>query len=555
MTQKLRTCCGIGALRGWAALLLLVTVTTLASEAAATDSPPKGPTGLRYFLPKSMIVLKVKKTTTFSVNIDESLEKVKKEQKDDVQVDVATSAIADTRAAYALDAVPSAWKKKGLTASVNASGFLTAFNGTNEGKAGDVLRDVLRTAVTIIAFIGAADASGTKAPGKGAPEECASVDISGLPRETAAFVRRTAEGCHTWRLLLQKRADLSRREAAERQAERELEGAKTQDFDRALRRLEVEKELVASTGNDLKAAEKRLSDGVSAYAKSLGIGIPPEAREGAWVIEPSDLPKFSSRDSLWSSVKKETSDGTLMYDIAREFKVAMFLDGVGDAPVGSGVLTDQGSGHGDEIAVAYRQSRPHLLRICKVTDKELECKRVEQVELFIANDMAQALVLKGSAWADRSLSLQLDQYGRPTSMTRASDATAARVAAAAASSVQDATDTYKTTLGKVSEILASRRQMSLSDLEEKAARLKKEKEILDTQIALGGASVEERSTLEKLKIELEITQARLALERTEGTSESAVALAKLEAEVATLKAQIEVLRLQAEKAAASSSSP
>jgi hypothetical protein len=146
--------------------------------------------------------------------------------------------------------------------------------------------------------------------------------------------------------------------------------------------------------------------------------------------------------------------------------------------------------------------------------------------------------------ADRTLSIQFDEKGRPTQLSRSNGSSVAGIVTAVASASAAVRDEYATGLAKIVEIQSNRQKLAMQDINNQIERLQKEKDLVAAKLASASASQSFDLVLQQnqLVAELGLLKARLDVETAQGTYDQAVELARLKADLEQLKTQLEVVK-------------
>jgi hypothetical protein len=205
---------------------------------------------------------------------------------------------------------------------------------------------------------------------------------------------------------------------------------------------------------------------------------------------------------------------------------------------------------GKAFPVCFRQGEFLRLRLFAAVD---DATHVTQVSDANENIMYPTLpvacmTFSPSALADRSLAITFDDKGRPSHVERSAKSDIAALAAALASSAATLRDEYAATLSKLVDIDTSKRALALNDLTTKLETLKKQKDILDTQLTVEANTANFTTSLEQKQAEAALSglQAQITLDVARASADQQRDIGQIKTALELLNKQIELLKAQIE---------
>jgi hypothetical protein len=196
----------------------------------------------------------------------------------------------------------------------------------------------------------------------------------------------------------------------------------------------------------------------------------------------------------------------------------------------------------------YRETRPAQLTLLVENNdrKELAVKDQPLVDL-IDEGSDRCLAFKESSMANNVMKIEFDAKGRPKKLTRSTTSEVAGVTDAIAGGVNAAVTGYTGALDTLIKVDDSQRKLALSDLTTEVERIKKEKELLDTQIAIQGTTANRDLVLQQQQLtnQLAILDAQLKLQQASAGFDAQLELAVMKLDLERLKQQLAILEQQA----------
>jgi hypothetical protein len=213
---------------------------------------------------------------------------------------------------------------------------------------------------------------------------------------------------------------------------------------------------------------------------------------------------------------------------------------------------DKGESDEDEMEVPsdifYRQSIPMLLSFYGVDVDRQKLSRFGQelVQVMHPDMPVYHFKFEGDAFAKRQLSLVFNAQGQPIVVERSGSSSLKGLTDAVSQAAVTARDEYVTTLEKMVQAQGFKRTLQLGDITTRIEALKKEKELLDTQLGLdaAGATYEDVLAKQQAQAQLEALNAQFALESQKTTSELLLKQQQMTAELQLLQLQLTLQETQ-----------
>jgi len=506
----------------------------------------------------------------------------------EVKGEVTARTVADTR--RTLDLKAGALADGSLTVTVSPEGYLQGVNSTIEGKTGAVLSNVFQVVGRILGALVLIGARSTTDP-PDTIEQPPAVPCTptGLPKalEREAFldnrpsrfffgadttgvffVTHSAAGCAAWKDQLV--ASFNVREQARRvqREEAALKGTAT-----SAQAKDIEERIHRAT-TVLRRFQTTETEKVAAYDAALtkfktDNKMTPEKttiamRESFAIREIPPLglvTKLSKLDS--ESLQGALRDyprmvnmlpvGTFLTVIDSDASAASnpSTDAVNNAPAkgttppgnpanGTPSLTPCADG------IAYREPIAVRLAVFQEDDKGKIFKKKDEKVITAFTEAIGCVQIERSNVANRALVMEFGEFGVPKKLARTNTSSAAAATAAVGTALASLQDTYAASLEKVIAIQTSRRTIAQSDLADQIARLTKQKELLDAQIAFEGAAAGKDLLLDQKLAEqrLALLQKQLELSKTEQGAATQLEIAGLKDRIALLEQQLALLLAQ-----------
>ena len=552
-----------GSRRGWPCHAVTAAVPMLLLTACTPGLTTRGPigaaqlnsdSGLRYFLPQDLIKVEAMKTETVTARPAPDLSKRQEKTEKERQVSVDVETVADLRTYYLLDLGAAAFEDGSLKAKLNDRGFLTSINSESRGRAGDVIKNVVKLASVLVP----SGDFGDKMAGATWPNEvprCGNLDLRSLPILAQLLVKRNERGCTLWHGLEAKTQEIAEAESSLRVLNLTLAKAPSGQVADLLSRIETLEKETAALISQRRVLEASLENERQMLAKSLELGTTKSKPVVVSALfDPNELPSALDVRAGMRVDDAKMKLGPEAKDLLEKIGVVLTLQAIprvacdpdtGQAcapppdpkPSRIDCVKSQARGH---ARIYYRQSQPRVLTtLVEGEESKLELERQQVVELIDARDAARCFDFEASKFAVRTLKIDFDARGRPTNLERSATSSAAAVTGALADAAITARDTYTATLEKLATAETHKRTLALGEITTEVEALKKEKELLDAQLALEGATASQQLVLEQqqLAAQLSVLEAQLKLQQAQSGFD-------LQLEVAQLKLQLEQLQQQ-----------
>ncbi|HWW60499.1 MAG TPA: hypothetical protein VN181_03940, partial [Thermoanaerobaculia bacterium] len=159
----------------------------------------------------------------------------------------------------------------------------------------------------------------------------------------------------------------------------------------------------------------------------------------------------------------------------------------------------------------------------------------------------RCVAIQKSDWAGRALSMEFGDFGVPKKLERTNGAALVAATGSLAGALTSLQNSYAESLEKVVAIQKNQREVADNDLLSKIDKLKKQKDLLDAQLATEGATASHDLVLQQQLAaqQLATLQAQLDLQKAQQGSEDQLDIADLKNRIAVLEQQL--LLLQAQK--------
>jgi len=500
--------------------------------------------GLRYYLPKDLIVVDVTITTetTTQVQKDLSIKKIVETTREGV---LSLKTVPDHQATRVLDPSNGAFSDTSISATLSASGLLKSINAANVGRGGDFLSSLGKFVGGFIGLLPVLPApAGTPPQGK-AVCDVMTGPLSELPATLRLFLRSAAQNCDDWSHLNALQESIV---SAESQAAQLTGGIAEAGGDQAV--AEIRKKLAAldtairlNTRN-LVAEQTAFSSRLDAFLKDKGVGSKSSVAHMTGTFAPGDLPAVFSGAQTVSTVDAAITNA----DVKAFFRSAGVVVGAKAQPSSSGAGSPGAQDSKDHLVLSYRPCEQFNLVLYAVKGDVAGTSAVEPavqqlVELLLPGREA-TLSLKKSAFSDGKLALVFDDRSQPTTFDRSESSKAAGIVDALARGVQATRDELDATLAKAVSIQNNRKTLDLGDLNAQIDTLKKRKEALDAQLALKSSAATFDMSLQQnqLNADLGLLQAQLNLDVARATQDQKLDIEKMKVDLENLKTQVEVLK-------------
>ncbi len=585
LTTLLASLCGCGP-----------TLRTTGPIPAGQPQPP----GLRYHLAKDVIA--VSGTTTWSYDnavkmtggseteeVDFRLKATTKYVSTTIQPSVVT--VADPSSYHILNVEPRGFKDQTLTIAIGDSGLLTSVNYTTTDKTGETVTNVGKAIASVAgAFFGFRGAETTNLSGTFAQLVAKDLDLYGpnpseemkvalkkrfvaLPGEIAYLVTsgdRTLR--RLWFTVARTEIEIQFQSAAINA--RLLDAATEQDPDKVKRlqsEIDYRSKLIGRLAESLTADRAVLNTLLEKGRSEEKLGVQEITRPVEQVIEVVNCPSFEQIEDCQevSEILKALDNFPQMKSLFKEARVVVTVDRVDstafvadsepDRTPPATDTTPESAMESKTARIYYRALYPAIirvlgLRVLPVTGEggvvELKERVVvltkSSVQIVDTSSPPSFVEFNPKAFSNQSVSLGFNAKGQLTSASQGATSSLAGAAAAAANTVTGVRDEFASSLVKAKDIITTKQQIDLSDLDFKINELTKRKAIIDQRLALAGATANYEIMLEKQQLDqqLLLLQTQHNLVKAQQLGESTLEQERLKADVATLTQQLALLRAQ-----------
>lgn len=474
----------------------------------------------------------------------------------------------------------SGWTDDELTIELREGMLLGSINAKSTGRAGEVIASIAKFAGVLMGGIpGLAATSGTP-PARpaiaGSTCDPFVKPYGDLPDPTRLVLWERQQLCEQYDTIrqLQKAGDAL---VADRlKLEHDIRGATDQELKLLLKKLETVQAAIELGQENLAPRVKQLQTQLEAFVTALDLGTTTATRRHNQVLDLSELSPLSKADKTPFFVHGMTEAAAESVILTRpEFKpsvrklweaakLIVTLDPMAPitcSPDGKPVPVPAPPTDNKQLQIAFRQGAPARLTVFladQAGDPAAGPSANPPSTLRVVADRfdnvvhrcspVTSVIFKRSAWAKRELSLTFDEKGRPVRLQRVAASDFAAMAAAAASGATALRDEIKTTVAAGVEITENRNKIELAELTARLDRVKKEKEVLDAQLALqvAGAGFDTSLRQQAATNELNRLQAEITLANAESTANQRALLEQLKLQLDLVKQELEVLKAQAE---------
>jgi hypothetical protein len=153
---------------------------------------------------------------------------------------------------------------------------------------------------------------------------------------------------------------------------------------------------------------------------------------------------------------------------------------------------------------------------------------------------------KPKAFAKDTIALAFDDRGQIVSLSRQEGATAPEVSQAIADAVVSAPKQYLESLETLGKIQAAQRTVDQNSITSQIEELQKQKQLVDTRLALAGATENSDLVLqqEHLKAQLATLESQLALATAQSDFDQKLEIAKLKTDLDRVQQELALLQAQ-----------
>lgn len=458
---------------------------------------------------------------------------------------VSTLAVPDRSRAYRLGLVGGSSVQQALNVGVSETGLLSTLNATTHDQTGDVFVNVLKGVAGVVGSVaGIRGAVGLEENKKAVPtnEEC----FKAAAAATDSRIKQLGEDLQTTRASRVERL----REAARQQVTREtLLRLRAQDSLLAQREALLENSL--ATLRTARAAK------LATFLQEAEIAEADTVVHLRYVIDPSELPGTAL--ATWKEMRTAATDGTIrrmMLDSARLALIMREPDTpagqiAGQAPVKGGSSFGCADPSSKDCArIFFRAPVTRILEVyTPLRDADAAAPVLRErsaVSLVTLSDPVQSVAFDGARFADAGLKLAFGKYGNVTSLEQSRGSSLAGASAAVTNALSGARQELVSGLKSVQDFQTAAQAIRDNRADARLRDLKRQKDLIDAEVALRGASATQDLLDEKHRIdaEIQLLQSQQSLATTQADGARATDLADLKDQIARLQVQIELLQKQ-----------
>lgn len=557
-------------------LLLFLPMLSLGAGYYEPDQVPHE--GVHYLLAKDRLTVTVKLTQKNGRKLlpDLSLEPVNTIKREGT---VTVETYADPSRIYVLPLTPKASSDESMVITLTDTGLLKSINATSTGRSGTVLTNIFKFIGSVAGVFGNISA----APTGPTPQRSACAgDVDSRPiSEQPNLIRYTLfwsqTACDAWEEAIATGQQVDTLKTQVQRTEGQLKDATGQALKDLQSRLETYRTQLTQHAKDRMAFLGVVTSESNRLKTQNKIDPAAKFTTHTLTFEIDEL--LTGRDVSTNTTKAAIE--TLIQDLPaakRLFEktgVVIELDPVPDGYEATQFSTGSSDPsnkkycnltlrHGDSgrttavnhcssKLVFYRRPIYTLVRLYALDKDQAKVEPLNQASLPIIREESPHEFVKFNAqrWAKGSLKVTFDAKGVPTSVDWMAESSAAAVTGALATAIAAARDEYATTVNKLVEIKEARDKLDpeeQSELDKTLEKLKKEKELLDAQLALQGAQATFDSTLaqQTAAAELALVQSEIGVVAAAEARANQLAVLRLEAEVARVNKELELLKAKIE---------
>lgn len=485
----------------------------------------------------------------------------------------ALKLVPNPQLAASLVVPKSAFTESEMTVEFRDGMMLKAINVKSTGRAGEVISSIAKFAGVLIGgFAGLASVDGDKRPRViVSPCDPFTAPYKDLPDPVRLLLWENAVECQRWQETdkLQKSRTTLVEDRVE--LEKKIRGASNTALEEINDRLTKIETALENIDKDIAPRVKQFNATLEAYAKTLDLGTTTAVATHDQVLQLSDLP-------VSDNVKAGMTAGQIEQVLATFSEPAKTLWERGKAivtfdPSDKGLLKcpvvtgmPPAPEKDNQVHVAFRQGTPGRLRVF-VSDLDVaptggsESKPQEGTLRSVADRFENVahpcapigtMVFKRSAWSSRELAITFDERGFPSRLESKSGSDAAAIATSLAAAATTFRDEVATTVEKVVGVQENQRKIALNDATRRLDELKKDKEILDAQLALdaGRTNLEASLKQQVAAASMAQLQAEVALGTAQDTAEQRREIERLKIQIDLVKQQLDLLNAKQELAKA-----
>lgn len=595
------------------ATMTLVIATTLGSSAtvrASDDDPNASTHPFRYYLGHEVVIVDVTMTAKTTRRIEVLSGEARKRclvnhttasgpppVAADPDVCVTQTTVTTREGSASSKLVPdpkvfadirlgsSAFTDDELTIELREGMLLSSINLKSTGRAGDVIASIAKFAGVLVGgFPGLAAQDTTPTPRPPLPgSTCNPLNkpYSDLPDSTRLALWERQQLCDQYNVIAQLQRAVDALVADRLALEHDIRGATGQTLTTLLLKLKTVQDAIKQAEADLPNRIKRFQAQLEVFVTEFALGSTTAVRRHNQVLDLSELPPLSQADKtpFFTHGMSEAAAQTIVNGAAQftppvrklweAARVIVTLDPLQAVTCPKGdesVKVPTPPADQKQFQIAFRQGTPARITIFladQLGDTSQGPSPNPPSTLRVVGDKfdnvvhkcspVTSVIFKRSAWAKRELSLVFDEKGRPVRLQRVANSDVAAIAAAAANGASALRDEIKTTVAAGADIAENRRKTEMSDLTAQLERVKKEKEMLDAQLAVDVAGVnfdtslrqqQAAATLLRLQADLALASAQSSADQRAEIDQLKLSLDQVKQEIDLLKAQQELEKLR-----------
>ncbi len=525
------------------ALGLIVTASSGCTSAGLKGgAAPTDFEGIHYHVAKDVVVIdltvteKVTREVTTRLEIETLTETTR-------EGTASLKAVPDRSNTFSLDLEPGGLTDGEITVELSPGGLLRSINAKTTGRTGEVIQSVAKFAATVS---GLGPLAGFAAAATGCDPFLA--EFLELPLVVRHYLGKSTPGCTLWREIKALEVEVGQFEKERKKLEATVPGLGDAQLQQVTAKIKLLKAAAAGARASITKKQAAFSAKLEQHKVTNQLGTRQRSWRLAEVLELKDLPPPLTvvvNDDETTAATNLASYAAAKTAFQRTGAVVLLEALTAPSPAQTLPAIEK-----DVARVFFRQAQTLRLSLLVLEQKKgasaprLKLASNQVVDVLHTNSPTLHLAFKTSAWAERGLTLEFDERGRPKKMTRTGTSDAAAATAAIASAATGFRDELAATLSKVKDIQTTRREIELSDLSDNLARLTKEKEVLDAQLALseGNATFDTVLRQKQLAADLATLQAEINLRTAESTSEQKIEIELLKVQIEQLKQELDLLK-------------
>jgi hypothetical protein len=477
---------------------------------------------------------------------------------------VVTKLVPDPALAFDLTIPGKAFTDDTVTIELRDGMLLQSINLQSTGRAGEVITSIARFAGMFFGGLPAIVARGLGPPpppvAASTPQKQVSTcdpfvrPLVDQPDVVRLWLWESQTHCDRWRAILSlqesRRMLLQDRQSIEHQ----IRGATGAELKLLLDKLAPIETAIKKNEATLQVEQESFTEELEAFTAGAGLGSTSSTQTYDQVLDLADLPAPTGLSpgmalATVDTVSQKFSDQAKQ--LWQQARLVVTFEPIVAVKCPLSVTTP-GKSDRDEVNIHFRQGTPARMRVF-LGDEPPD---PAQHQLHVVGDRfdnyihpcqpVSAMTFSRSAWSKRELSLTFDERGRPLKLARASASDVAAIAASASAAASALRDEVASTLSKTVEAQANRRKLDMNALTRQIEQEKGELELLNAQLARDAAATN-FDVLLKQKVaaaKLESSQAELAVDVADSTSEQREQIEQLKIQIALLAQQLELVKAE-----------